>query len=959
MIDGGSVIFLLLVGLIVMCVILWRDVVRLRSRVDELESAAWPRPLSSVAPTASETHPVPLRAPAVVIGEIPPQVAANEPVAVEPEPVPDEETEEIHPVRGLGFEELFGRRLPIWAGGVTLAVAGFLIVKYSIDTGLLSPVVRMTLGLLFGSALIAAAEAALRGDLVVRDPRVRQSLAGAGIATLYATILVAVNIYQLIGPLTAFIGMAVVTAAAVALSLRFGAPSAVLGLLGGLAAPALVGSGAPNVPLLASYLALTVGGLCAVSRQQRWAWLGAGALVGGFGWGILLLAGGAMDVGSTISLGILIALLGVAFPLVLLVDRGTSLRLAAGLIGCAQMAALVAIGGFAALHWALFGLISAAIIWLSRREAGLRHLPGAGLTIALLLAGTWTNPAPALLGTIIAGTGAIYGGAALLRLWRQDGSLFDAIQVAAIAAAILLLPMLHFYVPNGADDGAFALLGLLGSGIVGGAAALGWRSAGRTTDWRFTLLVDTACALLIAAMTLALPLWAVAPAGALVASGLLLFARRADDWRIAASAWGFAAVTLGLLLGGVTPAQGLRTVGESAPANWAQAVRWLVPAAMAVLFARTATWRHRSWVAQPVAVLLFTVAVAQVLAPTLLPLVPALLLVGLALAIRPVPLPAIITSWALVLLWALLPLLRWLVPGAESLVGTPFLSSVLPGLSDVALRLAIPAAAIALALQRAEWPRHIRIVAAGSAILLASIGAHVLFKQLLMVDSGPRFVALGYAERTLWEAQLAAAALLAWQWRARIATIALAAASFAHFLWFSLLLHNPLWSAQAVGAWLIPAYATALAVLWATARAGLLPALDRARDWSRMLMIPLLALSLLRWSFAGTILFVGEVSAVEDIFRSLLGALIAIGFLQWGIYRRARDWRIASLALMLATVAKVFLLDANGLDGLLRVASFAALGFSLIGIGWLYSRYLPDSEVRNGDHGGGTGVIDP
>ena len=45
---------------------------------------------------------------------------------------------------------------------------------------------------------------------------------------------------------------------------------------------------------------------------------------------------------------------------------------------------------------------------------------------------------------------------------------------------------------------------------------------------------------------------------------------------------------------------------------------------------------------------------------------------------------------------------------------------------------------------------------------------------------------------------------------------------------------------------------------------------------------------------------------------------------------------------MLGAVAKVFLFDASGLDGLLRIASFAALGFSLIGIGWLYSRYLPD-----------------
>ena len=90
----------------------------------------------------------------------------------------------------------------------------------------------------------------------------------------------------------------------------------------------------------------------------------------------------------------------------------------------------------------------------------------------------------------------------------------------------------------------------------------------------------------------------------------------------------------------------------------------------------------------------------------------------------------------------------------------------------------------------------------------------------------------------------------------------------------------------------------------------------------------------------------GAVGSVEDILRSVLGALIAIAYLQWGIRRGARDWRIASLVLMLATVAKVFLLDAGGLDGLLRVASFAALGFSLIGLGWLYSRYLPDSAAN-------------
>ncbi len=954
-------LYLVILGLMAVSFVLWRELAKLRARVDQLEGTAWSSAFVPAEPTPRESRPATLRAPAIVVEEAPPQGEEKAPVAVEPlvATVADEPVEPVAPVeppiddnatdepgRGIGFEELFGRRLPIWAGGVTLAVAGFLIVKYSIDSGLLSPVVRMILGLLFGSGLIVAAEAALRGDLFVRDPRVRQSLAGAGIATLYATILVAANIYHLIGPLTAFVGMALVTAAAVGLSLRFGAPSAILGLVGGVAAPALVGTGEPNVPLLASYLALTVGGLCAVSRQQRWAWLGAGALVGGFGWGIVLLAGGAMDATSTFSLGLLIVLLGIAFPLVLLADRGAMMRLAAGLMGCAQMAALVALGGFAPLHWGLFGLISLALIWLSRREEALREMPTAGLAVALMLAGAWGAPDQFMLGVVLSGIAAIYGGAALNRLWRSSGSLADALAIAAIALSVLIMPMLHFYRLDGADDLAFASLALVGAAIAGGSAALGWRSEARINDWRFALLVTTASALLVAAATLALPIWAVAPASALVATALLLFARRADDPRIARCAWGFAAVTIALLLAGLTEAEKDRAMGYAAPADLARAVRWLVPAAMAALFARIADWKVREGVAEPFAIFLSYIAVAQLLPPFLLPLVPALFLVALAIAVRPPPVPALVTSWLLVVLWAIEPLSQWLVEASWSLTGVPFLSARLPELADVATRFALPAAAIVVAVRSADLSARLRTVATGSAILFAAIAAHVLFKQLLMLDSEPRFVALGYAERTLWEAQLAALALLAWQWRWRTASIALAAAALAHFAWYSLGVHNPLLYAESAGAWIVPAFGIAFGLLWATRRAGLLPTFDRARDWARMLLIPLFGLSLLRWAFAGPILSLGPIGQAEDILRSLLGALIAIGFLQYGIHASRRDWRIASLVLMLATVAKVFLRDAGGLDGLLRVASFAALGFSLIGIGWLYSRYLPDPRTR-------------
>jgi uncharacterized membrane protein len=78
----------------------------------------------------------------------------------------------------------------------------------------------------------------------------------------------------------------------------------------------------------------------------------------------------------------------------------------------------------------------------------------------------------------------------------------------------------------------------------------------------------------------------------------------------------------------------------------------------------------------------------------------------------------------------------------------------------------------------------------------------------------------------------------------------------------------------------------------------------------------------------------------------MLAIALAIGFLLWGIARGERDWRLASLVLMLAAVGKVFLFDASGLEGVTRIASFVALGLSLIGIGWIYARHLGLDQLR-------------
>ena len=50
--------------------------------------------------------------------------------------------------------------------------------------------------------------------------------------------------------------------------------------------------------------------------------------------------------------------------------------------------------------------------------------------------------------------------------------------------------------------------------------------------------------------------------------------------------------------------------------------------------------------------------------------------------------------------------------------------------------------------------------------------------------------------------------------------------------------------------------------------------------------------------------------------------------------------RYAGLAVMVLVVLKVFLWDMSGLEGLYQIGSFLGLGLSLVGIGWLYQRFV-------------------
>ena len=910
----------------------------------------------NVAPVASHViEPTPV-VPAPEPAPVEPEPESIEPISMLVEPVPT-----ISPVREpgqsarprIGFEELFGRRLPIWAGGVTLAVAGMLIVKYSIDAGLVSPLVRVISGLLFGMALIGGAEAALRNQAKVRDIRVRQALAGAGIASLYASVLIAANLYHLIGPATAFVGLAGVTALAMGLAVRFGAPSALLGLVGGLAAPALIGSAEPNVPLLALYLAMAIGGLCTLSRGQRWAWLGVSALIGGFGWGVVLLLGGARDAAASISIGLFLMLLGIFLPMMLIPGKAVKfIRYASAAAAAAQMAALVATGGFSLLDWGLFGLISIAIMWLSGREASLVRLPAIGTAIALLLLGAWSDPSAGQFTLVALGLAAIYAVPVLLKLWHSGG-LIDAVQIAGIAIGGVIVSALHFY--EGGTDRGFALLSLAAALLPAGAAAVGWLVEARYRDARFALLVSAAALLVAAAAGFALPEWSMAPIVAAIGMGLLLLSLHAHDPRLEHSAWAFAGA--GLLA--LSASDGgwrefARALGEVQTVDTTHAlVRWAGLAAIAAGFAWQARGAIGRALAQATGALLAYGTMAQFVSPIWLPLVPALGLVGCALAARRLPAdrlwPALATLLGVSLLWAAGPLLDWASAATLSLAGEPVLTSALPLLKTAMINLAVPAVSIAAAafVSRHQIDRIARRTGFAAAGFLGVIAGHILYKQLFAIDTVAAFARHGLAERTIWEAILLAVGAAVWRFANRQAGIAVAAAALAHFTCYTLLLHNPLWSHQAVGSvpamnWLVASYGLPLFALWLVGRhePELSARFDHPRSIAQILLIPLLAVSLLRQLFVGTVLTVPGVSDAEDIMRSVLMVGLGVAFLLWGIARKSRDWRIASLVLMLGAAGKVFLFDASGLDGLARIGSFVALGFSLIGIGWLYSRYL-------------------
>lgn len=347
------------------------------------------------------------------------------------------------------FEKNIATKLPVWIGAVSLIFAAFFLVKYSIELGWMKPIVRVSLGGLFGLSLLAGGQWIMNRQHIANAVRMSQGLVGAGLVALYVSIYAALNLYSLMPPLIGFGSMAAVTALAVILSLKHGQPIAVFGLLGGLLTPVLVGSDEPNALAMFTYLFLLFSGMFAVLVRRGWWILAVLAVVGVFFWsGFWFLFAFSSDDSIILllfAMAIVAVVLAITGKLVIhdTIKDGMKMpvhtlnftAMAGGVITIIWLGTEISLTLF---DWSMFGLLSLALMTLSFFKPSIYQNAlwvklGAGLFLLLM----WGQDAP--LNDVIAaifGIAAIYVGVSAYIMRKQSDPRFWAMLQAVATVSL-------------------------------------------------------------------------------------------------------------------------------------------------------------------------------------------------------------------------------------------------------------------------------------------------------------------------------------------------------------------------------------------------------------------------------------------------------------------------------------------------------------------------------------------
>ena len=336
-----------------------------------------------------------------------------------------------------------------------------------------------------------------------------------------------------------------VTAGAVALSLRHGRFVALLGLVGGFCTPLLIGDArAADGPLLGYLLVLQIG-LVVVTRQRGWIGLSAATLVGSVGWGLVQALTG-VDGSDRLAAGVL----GLGSAAVFVLNAawvqareqsdgqdGSKRRrpispfgLALSALGAAgALLGIVTVrGGYGPQELAMVGLLGAGAIALGRLDRRYLAIPWLtlGLSFAMLLGSLWSRGAATAeaggFARVTLAFATLYAAGGFAASWGSRRGLRDASRSFASLAAVggtVMVGLGAAAVPAALPRGDV----LFGVAAVVFAAMAAGRMRRRPHAWAAGPLGLAAWGMVTAAATLAVSRslgWAwVAPGFAAVAAG--------------------------------------------------------------------------------------------------------------------------------------------------------------------------------------------------------------------------------------------------------------------------------------------------------------------------------------------------------------------------------------------------------------------------------------------------------
>ncbi len=852
-------------------------------------AAEEPAPPPEAPPEVGEAAPA---APEEV-GEEPEAEEAEEPTlpAAARTPVIARATPEEAPAKpkkaSVRLEETLASSWMIWLGAIAVGLSAVFLFTYAIEQGWLGPEARVALGMLLGVALIAGGEWLRRHSFaalskVVKPDYAPPALVASGVFALYVSSFAAHALYGLVGAIVAFIALAVVSFAGLLLALRHGAFVALMALGGGYLVPALIESDVPQALPVFLYLFVLTAACLALMMYRDWWFLAFATLVGALGWPILWLVGPwvTADQGVlgpyAVGIGALFAIFSVRLPVKTAKTPAT-----------AWLAGMLA--NTSGLGFALSGAVVVLLAMASDyNEASFIFL---GLFAVMGLAFGLRRAAYESLAVV-----SILVLAVAVFLWPQPYQITQPQQLQELGVESYRTAFGPFIMPPEFLVFARALaVFAVGAGI-GCVAAM--RSAATP------------------------PVWSAIAAGAPVYFFVIGY------WRIGGFeidvAW--AAISLGVAIFNLLAAAYARRAlsgraGDICVGFFATACTTALALTFTCLF-------REAWLT--VAISVEVLALAWIWSELRVREIRAVIYIAIAVvAIRLIFNYRILDYEGGAFLAFNWVLYGYGLPALALYLATRFLGDAKSDpLAALCRIMAIVFAFLMVALQ-------LRIWTAGS---LAS-PYYGLFDQA--VQTAWWIIAAGLLLRKELDEDLPQA----WYGGVLLLVIAALQIVFGHILW-----NNPLWTHEPVGAlpllnllglaYLLPAF-----LFWALGGLDGFMLSRKVRKPLRIASSILVFLYLtleVRRAFQGGRAFdlaygVGDAEVYAYSAVWIAYALVLLGV---GILWKSSFWRYTSLTVLIVTVLKVFLYDMSDLTGLYRVASFLGLGLTLIGIGYIYRRFV-------------------